>query len=163
TISSSDIILQSRPQRRFATLVDRFLFHAINDDDRSRVGALLDFQSKLFLQGLEDRKATRIESGTDRSWISGGGPGLFQCASGRPVEGEIPAALKAGGVDDRMIEVSSGNLREDSCEVLDRRIGAGTGLHRNAARVRRNGAGIGPAVCSFRRIGLLELHFTFGR
>src|SRR5262245_18885952 len=105
-------------------LIDRFLFHAINDDDRNRVGALLDFRSKLFFQSLEDRNAARIESGTGRCWVSGGGSGLFQCASGRKVEREIPAALQASSVNDRTIEISAGDLRQDSREFLDRRIRA---------------------------------------
>src|SRR5262249_28544887 len=75
----------------------------------------------------------------------------------------IPAALKAGGVDDRMIEISAGDLRQNSREFLDRRIDAGTGLHWHAARIRGNAAGIWPAVLPFRWIGLLQLRFTFGR
>src|SRR5262245_56646818 len=145
------------------SLVDRLLFHTINDDDRNRVGALLDFQSKLFFEGLEDRKAARIERSSGRTGVSGGGPGLFQCGPRRPVEREIPATLKAGCIDDRMIEISSGDLREDSREFLHCRISAGTGLHRYPARVRGNGAGIGPAASSFGGVGLLELHFTFRR
>ena len=96
------------------------LLDVIDDEDGVRTFGLFQFETQLFVDGVEDRKGA-IGVGAVGG-ISGGGKDLI---GGAEAEREIVGALQAGAVDNRVVNITVGYVLEFVADLCDGHVLAG--------------------------------------